>query len=46
MSLIASQDLQIKILGQTEEQFLLKINQNPLTILSWKQKQPWTHFMG
>ena len=39
MSLIASHDLQIKILGQTEEQYLLNINQDPL---SWKQTEEAT----
>ena len=42
MSLIASHDLQIKILGQTEEQFPLNIYQDPLTILSWKQNEEAT----
>ena len=42
MSLITSHNLQIKILGQTEEQFPLNINQDPLTILSWNQNEEAT----
>ena len=42
MSLIASHDLQLKILGQTEEQLPLNINQDLLTILSWKQNEEAT----
>ena len=45
MSLIVSHDLHIKILGPTEEQLLqfpLNINQDPLTILSWKQNEEAT----
>ena len=42
MSMIASHDLQIKKLGQTEEQFPLNINQDPLTIFSWTENEEAT----